>query len=216
MLNLSKKTIVITTTVIMAMSVLFACNTRKGNLIEPLYQKQDMNNINDGIYRIDLSANDIKEENGNIYLTPNIYSEDIYDTVDIHNMKAGDRIISRGKEELIKNVIWDKNESKCCINFPSFEEAEEEFRPSESGGTYYIVGPDDHHTYTLRGKAKILADKKLSMKDSSELGEPEKYIQIKDLKPYIEKGYENKYNCLNTYLRVEKGKVVELIHHYIP
>lgn len=217
MFKLLKKLYAISIVLIMAIMTMFACNkAQKGNLIEPLYTAQDMNNLQDGIYRVTLNANDIKEENGKTYFTPDVYSEDLYDTVEIHNLKVGDRVFNRGKEELVESIHWDKSESRLCINFPSFDEAEEVYIPSESGGTYYIELPDGHHSYSLRGKAKILVDDKLILKDSSQWGEPEKSIALKDIKSHIAKGYENDFNVLSTYLRVENGKVVEFVHHYIP
>lgn len=212
-----KKSYTIIITLMSMLIMLFSCtNLQKGKLIKPLYTPINMNNIQDGIYRIDLESNDIKEKNGNTYFTPKIYSEDIYDTVDIHNIKIGDRILNSGKEELVESIHWDKDKSSLCINFPSFEEAVEVYRPSESGGTYYVEGPDGHHSYTLRGKANILVDDNLIMIDSSRWGEPDENILLINLKEYMENGYEHEYNFLNTYIQTENNKVIELVHHYIP
>lgn len=201
----------------MISTILFSCkNEENVKVIEPLYTKTDMKNLPDGIYRVNFEKDDIKEEKDGTYIKAYIYSEDIYDTVELHNMKVGDKIFIGGTETLVEEMHWDKNESSLCINFPSFEEAMEEFRPSESGGTYYLVGPDDHHSYTLRGQAEIKMSDSLVMKDSSTWGEEEKSIPMKSIKDHVSKRPEGDFWFLNTYLRVENGQVVELVHHYIP
>lgn len=212
-----KKIVVAMLMISMVSTILFSCKSEENvKVIEPLYTKEDMKNLPDGIYRVDFEKDNIIEEKDGTYIKAYIYSEDIYDTVELHNMKVGDKIFIGGTETLVEEIHWDKNESRLCINFPSFEEAMEEFRPSESGGTYYITGLDDHHSYTLRGQAKIKMSENLVMKDSSAWGEEEKSIPMKNIKDHVSKRPEGDFWHLNTYLRVESGEVVELVHHYIP
>ena len=205
---------VVSLALVMFFVVLTGCKSTK--VITPLYTEIDMNNVPDGIYRVEFNENDIVEDNGKLYITPAIYSEDKYDTIEIHNMKKGDTLEYGGVEHKIENVLWDEQKSVGCINGDSFENAMEELRPDEAGGTYYLSGLDDHHTYTLRGKAKILISDDVVLTDSSELGEEPANIKKNGLKDFIKNNHGDNFFFLNTTLRVENKKVVEINRYYIP
>lgn len=193
---------------------LFAC--AKKNVIYPLYTEVSMENLPDGIYPVMFTKEDVVTKDGETFINANIYSEDIYDTVDIHTMKVGDYIYRSGKEEKIEKLIWDEQESVACMNFDSLEEAVETIVPDMSGGTYHISGPDDHHTYSLRGKSNIKLDKICTLRDSSDLDNPEvvkSYGEIADYIRHIDYDY---FICLNTSIRIENGLAVEVTRWYIP
>lgn len=193
---------------------LFSCT--KKTVIYPLYTEVDMNNLPDGIYHVRFEKKDVTAKDGNLYINADIYSEDIYDTVDIHNMKVGDYFCSSGNEEKIEKLLWDEQKSSCCINFDSFDDAMETIEPSESGGTYYISGPDGHHSYTERGKANIRLDKICTLRDSSDLDKPEVVKKYADIEKYIKDQEFDNFFCLNTSIRIENGLAVEVTRWYIP
>lgn len=211
---------------LLALSV-FACTTKKEevtetvvsagpNKIMPLYTELDMNNLADGDYNAAFEKDNVVEKGDEVFISTSIYSEDLYDTVEIHQMKAGDTIFGSGQEEKVEKVIWDDTKSRCCINFDNFDDAVETYEPSESGGTYYVSGPDGHHSYTMRGKANLKLSKNCVLKDSSDLEKPEVVVPYADIVKYIKEAELGNYMCLNTKVSVTNGEITEIIRWYIP
>lgn len=209
-----KKVLLFLLVAIMALG-LFACG-KKAKVIEPLYTEVDMKNLPDGIYPVTFKREDVKTDNSELTIKCEVFSEDLWDTVEIHQMQVGDYFVQSGKKVKIEKLFWDEQQSKCCINFDSLEDAIEIITPSESGGTYYIQGLDDHHTYTKRGETTLKVDKNCLLTDASDLESAPNILKYDEIEKYVKNQEYDNFWYLNTNVRVENGVIVDINKWYIP
>lgn len=184
--------------------------------LQPLYTKVDMNKLPDGIYHVNFNSTNVSEAKGDFYLGIEVYSEDLYDAVEVTTVKEGD-VISYGKvEEKIEKIAWDEHKSKVAFNVDNFDDNIWCLCPSDSGGTYYFDGPDGHHSYTKRGDAKLKISKNCVVDDTSQvvIGGNEIKLNYDNVINYINNTED--CNFLNTSVRVENGEIVEINKWFIP
>lgn len=190
----------------------------KDNTVRPVYTYVDTEKLPDGTYHSEFIKENLTEENGDMYLKVFIFSKDVYDPNDIKKVKVGNKIERYGEDEKIENVIWDDSKTTFCINFPSFEDAQEVYAPMEDG-MYVLRGPDDHATYTNRGEGKYKISKTCKLVDASEdwIGGPGvKTIEYDNIKDFIFNEEYEFFNYLNTTIKIENNEIVEINRRYIP
>ena len=157
------------------------------------------------------STSDFNWMGGNLEMT--VYSEDLYDTVELHQMNVGDTLLFNG-DTIIVNKI--EGESDLTIN-GGIEEGGAYLVPNE-GGTYRALLMDDHSAYTKLGKVQLPLSEQFTIIDCGD-NPTDPYDTIRtDQKLYLEnvKEYKREFNELNTRVQVEDGIITCITRHWIP
>lgn len=175
--------------------------------------------VKDGTLNASFTAADLK---GN-ELTIEVFSEDLYDAVDVTRLKAGDTVEVEGKTIPVETAEDTQEGIKVNGGLGESENGVT-FAPNE-GGTYRVLLFDDHCTYTDLGAATfpiadncVLKDEQLVEKgDANELETTTvEAAEIGDYLQQLDKDGRCSFNQLNTRVLVENGKIVEISRHYIP
>lgn len=186
--------------------------------VAPMECTMDVDNLEDGIYpatlKLDtLSVEEVDEENTEIMLMAEIFNADLYDAVEITTLKPGDKVIVYGEEVEVEKVE-DVN-GTIQVN-GGLDEGGFNFRAGE-GGTYKVVGFDDHTSYTSIGEIDIYIDDDTVLIDKSDLENPDG-VEVKgaEIAEYLEDAENKEFNHLNTTITFEHGYLTEINRVYIP
>lgn len=146
-------------------------------------------------------------------LTLTVYSEDIYDAVDISQLKAGDTIVYQGRNIVVAQI--DDKDGFKTIN-GGIENDGADLQAGD-GGTYRAIQLDDHAVYTTLGKATLpLADNLVVIDCGIEPTDPVDTIRT-DARGYLQKlGQRDNFNELNTQVLIQGGKVTQITRRWIP
>lgn len=148
-----------------------------------------------------------------------VYSEDIYDVVDVHLMKAGDTIMVSGNDIAVKTVEEGDNGS-ILINGGIGESEDGVTLISNGGGTYRYFGWDDISSFTAQGSWAFPVSKNCVLQDSFYIEEKEPrmiaYEEIPDYLKMLKEKQEDFFNQYNTRITVEGGEVTEITRIYTP
>ncbi len=206
----------------------------EGKVIAPLTAEVDTANLADGIYSVEIKS--VEKDGDQAKADLVIYTQDLYDVVDITTMQPGDTIVFRGEEVEVKSVEEtepvtltdaDGNEGSYAVyevNGP-IEEGGIELVAGE-GGTYRYLGLDDHPTYTEHGDAtvEIAADAVINDKahilddPAGQLSDEGVTMTTAEFADGFEEEANNHipYTELNTTVRTEGGVIVEISRKFIP
>ena len=146
-------------------------------------------------------------------LTMTVYSEDLYDAVDISQLKAGDTIIYQGRNIVVAKI--DDKDGFKTIN-DGIENDGADLQAGD-GGTYRAIQLDDHSVYTTLGKATVPVASDLVVIDCGiEPTDPVDTIRT-DARGYLQKlGQRDNFNELNTQVLIQGGKVTQITRRWIP
>ena len=207
---------------IMISCMLFACGGSNGSngskgVVSPVWTKFDVNALPDGDYNAEFNVEDFEKDGGTTYLKCKIYTVDLYNESDLKNAKVGDSINRGGNDVKIENILWVYDNQVCVINFPSYEEAAEEYRKDEVTGYFMMYGLDDYHTYTERGTARLPISNSCTYVDGSDLEVGEQNIKATDIISYLNENKNSTPNtCYNTRIIVADGQITEIYKSYTP
>ena len=195
-------------------SLLCGCGSKKieHKQIMPLPAGITVDNLKDCTIPAAFTPDEFNWMGGNLSMT--VYNKDLYDAVDISQMKVGDTIIYSGEPMVINkfeevrgsiDINGGIDEGGCCL------------APNE-GGTYVARNCDDHATYTKLGKAEVaLADDFVIIDCGMDPRDPIDTIRT-DQKLYIEKLKPGRtdFHSLNTLVTIENGIIKEINRRWIP
>lgn len=184
----------------------------EGLSIIPLDEGIDVNNLTDCELPCTINFDTLKNTDDGMTVDFEIYTMDLYDAVAMNNMNIGDTIEVDG-ENIVVNSIDEKN-GVIYVNGGE-EEGGAEFI-SNGGGTYRYFGMDDYATYTNEGTVNLEIGKDASLTDNSNMDEPDGVtVKGSDLYDYFEKS-DKYFFWGNTTVRIEDGKVVEIVRKFVP
>lgn len=194
--------------------------TAEGKRVEPLPAKINLSNPEDGIYPVTIQ--NISGSEGEVQLQVKLYTEDLYDAVEITTLAAGDVIVINGVEMPVEKVekgnpvdLGDGFQSVYVVN-GGLMEGGADFIAHE-GGTFRYFGYDDHATYTEQGSATLTMAENGVFNDLSDLATPDGIkISASELVDFYEEDEARYFIPQNTTIRVENGKVVEINRIFIP
>ncbi len=140
--------------VVTLMFVTVACSPEKHhNVIAPLPSGIDLKTMTDATVPASCSLADFDWEDSTLTLT--IYSEDLYDAVEVSTLCLGDTIVFDGQHLIIDSLAHIG--SFVVIN-GGVESGGAELCASEQGGTYRALGMDDYSYYTPEGSITLPLD----------------------------------------------------------
>ena len=192
---------------------LISCSKKVAyQMVKPLPAPYEVNKLLDATVPASFSSKDISWEIGK--LSMEVFSEDLYDSVAVSQLKKGDTVVYDGKPIEVKDI--ERKDKYVTVN-GGVEEGGADLTANQ-GGTYRGSQMDDHSTYTSLGKVTLPLAKDFVLIDCGENPtDPSDTIRTGQ-KEYLEKvpEYRRDFNILDTRVRIENGVVVEINRHWIP
>ena len=182
----------------------------------PLPVNVDAKNIADGIYKVFVEKDGIREENGKYIMACEVYTEELFDAVELTALKPGDTVAVGGNRIEVRTAE-DKN-GEILINGGDEGEGGCTFSPAENG-TFVYRGPDDIASYHNYGKTKLEMAENVVLTDTSDIDNGCKEEVVKgapEVARYLASSTYARLSPSSGNIRVEKGKVVEIKTWYTP
>ena len=141
-----------------------------------------------------------------------VYTYDLYDMVDISNLKEGDIIVIQENEVLVESL--ETLESGLIFINGGMENGGYDFWHNDSG-VYFEHGYNDMKSYYAIGDATIRVSTEFEFTDSSDLEKGEVTFYPGD---FLIKDAGIVYNFTpdNTSIVVEEGKIIRMTRIYTP
>lgn len=193
----------------------FSCNTpvsETHQCVAPLPSGLQIDNLTDCTIAASFNIDNFDWMGGNLEME--IFSKDIYDAVEISQLKIGDTLIYDGKRIIVDSISEDGN--TLIIN-KGLEEGGAWLQAYE-GGTYKAIQFDDHAMYSSLGKAQVpLAEDFIFIDCGDNPTDPIDTIKTSQ-KLHIEQleGYKQNFSFLNTLVVIEEGFITEINRRWIP
>ena len=175
---------------------------------------------NEGTYPAAFDRAKVKD--GSLY-DVKLYTEDIYDIVDVSKMAVGDTFEAEGKTITIETI--DKDEfGNIKINGGFEEDGGYTLTTEEDTNGYMTTGYNDFGTYTERGTCNLVLAENVTFTDSSDIDadallsgkEPLTVTGIEAVTKAIAEAANDSFNDHNTKVVIQDGKVVEINRSYNP
>lgn len=187
----------------------------KDGVLKPMNNWLDIDNVSDATIPAGFWGKSLKEKDGKLTLDVEIYSEDIFDAVDVSMLEEGSTIVLGGEPQL----VMTKEEGKDGYDINGGLEKGGFELVSNGGGTYRYRGFDDISSFTYDGSRTFPVSEKCVFTDSFDLERGEQKVEYKDLLYYMEDVSETSrdfFNPYNTKIVVEDGKITEIVRWYRP
>ena len=182
----------------------------------PLPVNVDAKNIADGIYKVFVEKDGIREENGKYIMACEVYTEELFDSVELTALKPGDTVAVGGNRIEVRTAE-DKN-GEILINGGDEGDGGCTFAPAE-GGTYVYRGPDDIASYQNHGRTELEMAENVVLTDTSDIDNGCKEVVVKgapEVAGYLASSTYARLSPSSGNICVEKGKVVEIKTWYTP
>ena len=152
-----------------------------------------------------------------------LYTEDIYDIVQISKLAAGDTFEAEGKTVTVETVETNQF-GNIDINGGYDTENGFTLTTREDTNGYVTTSDNDLRTHTERGTANLELAENVTFTDNSEMDmaaieagkEPVKAEGIEDVIKAINEAEFDSFDSDNTTVRIENGKVVEIVRNFMP
>lgn len=185
----------------------------EGAVISPLPTTIDMNALNDCTLAVSFEEGDAYvDDTGAMQLEVTVYTYDLYDMVDIANLKVGDTMMIQGNEVLVESL--ETLESGLVFINGGMENGGYDLWHNESG-VYFEHGFNDAKSYYSIGEAKIKVSPDFEFSDSSD---PEKGEVIYYPGDFLidDAGIIYQFTPNNTSIVIEDGEVIAMTRIYTP
>ena len=178
-----------------------------GKTIAPADPGYDLTALGDGIYPVAFTPAALADGELTFY----VYSEDVYDTVDISRIAAGDTFWLGGLDFKVESV---ERGDDLYIN-GGMDSGGFTLRAYDEDNCWRVVMEDDGHVYTNRGETSLPLAEDVTFTDGWDGNETTASGAEAVADAII--GTEMEYFIpYNTCVRVEEGKIVEIIRAYMP
>lgn len=184
--------------------------------ILPMKMGIDIQNIEDASFHCTFSMSDINFEEKTIKMS--IYEMDIYDAVEIENMKVGDSVVVHDNSYKIESIERDGDYVDINGGF-GYEVNGMTFSAFE-GGTYRTLCADDFPSYSLVGTVTLPISDEFIFSDSAtgDFDDEPKYISFDNMKDYME-GVEEwfrDFSYINTKVYIKDNQIISISRHWVP
>lgn len=207
--NKMKRTIIFT----LVLLVLCSCSQNvEHKCIAPLPAGISADSLTDCMVSAHFSVSDFNFEEGSLSMT--IYSEDLYDAVDISLLEIGDTVVYDSSSIVVATVTQVGD--VLCIN-EGIEEGGACLQAYE-GGTYRAIQFDDHSVYTELGQAEVPFAANFVIIDCGENPTDKNDTIIDNQQQYLrsQQEYRRDFISLNTRVLVEQGVITQIQRRWIP
>jgi ABC-type enterochelin transport system substrate-binding protein len=203
--------------------ILFTACTAGGNQEEnknenitkimPLASTLDINNLTDCTVAVSLNKGDVYvDDAGIMQMKVTVYDYDLYDMIDISQLKEGDVIVIGKKDVIISSL--ERNSAGTVIINGGLDQGGYELVTNENG-VFYETGYSDVKSYYSVGEATIRVSTEFKYFDKSDLdGEVKSYYPGDFL---IEgSGIDYNFTPHNTSIVINDGQIIEMNRVYVP
>lgn len=163
----------------------------------------------EGTNAVSFTAADVKKDGDKITLTMKVYEQELFDAVEVSQLKAGDTITAGGEAVKITKIEEIKT-GGVAIN-GGYDNGGITLFPGD-GGTYYQVKENDAKTYQEVGTATLPLGDKFELIDNS--NNDNKKLTAQDMTTLKDDG--NSFNVNNTTATVENGVITNITRAYMP
>lgn len=188
-------------------------DTQNDGKIAPLPSGVDINNLTDAQVAASFDADSIQEKDGKLEMTLTVYDYELFDAADITGLKAGDVLTVGGKDVTVDTV--EEANGYITVNGGE-EQGGMDFAPSESGGTYYVIGMDDAKSYYEVGQITLPVADTCVMTDDADPENPGKTIPASDLTKLFEQDDPYGFTAQNITVTVENSQITAIHRNYLP
>ena len=184
-----------------------------GATISPLPTTIDMNALDNCTLAVSFEEGDAYvDDTGAMQLDVTVYTYDLYDMVDIANLKAGDIIVIQGNGVTVETV--ETLESGLVFINGGMENGGYDLWHNDSG-VYFEHGYNDAKSYYALGEATIRVSTEFEFVDSSDLDKGEVTYYPGD---FLTDNAGILYHFVpnNTSIVVEGGQIIQMTRIYTP
>lgn len=187
--------------------------TEEAAKISPLPTTIDMNALDNCTLAVSFEEGDAYvDDTGAMQLDVTVYTYDLYDMVDIANLKEGDTIVIQGNEVAVETV--ETLESGLVFINGGMENGGYDLWHNDSG-VYFEHGYNDAKSYYALGEATIRVSTEFEFVDSSDLDKGEVTYYPGD---FLTDNAGILYHFVpnNTSIVVEGGQIIQMTRIYTP
>ena len=181
-------------------------------LLSPLPSGLEIDALTDCTVPAQFTSDDFRWMGGN--LTMKVFSEDLYDAVEVLRMTPGDTLVFGGEKIIVETV--EDEDGFLTIN-GGLEEGGAWLQAGD-GGTYRACQMDDHSLYSELGTAELPLSEDFMIVDCGENPEDPSDTLTTGQKLYLEtlESWRREFSPLNTKVVVEDGIITAIIRRWIP
>ena len=158
---------------------------------------------------VSFTAADVKKDGDKITLTMKVYEQELFDAVEVSQLKAGDTLTAGGETVKVTEVK-ERKAGGVTIN-GGYEKGGITLFPGD-GGTYYQVKENDAKTYQEVGTATLPLGDKFELIDNA--NNDNKKLTAQDMTTLKDDG--TSFNVNNTTATVENGVITNITRAYMP
>ena len=178
--------------------------------IAPLPPAYSLDSFDDVMVPAGFTLDDFDWEGNNLTLT--VWSKDLYDAVQVSQMKPGDTLVYRGEKMLVSEV--EQEDAILTVNKGLYEGGA--WLTPQGGGVYRAVESSDYATYTELGSVSLPIDEGFVFIDCGEdYNDPSDTITSCH-RQYMESKVNRNFWPGNTDVRIVQGKVVSVHRRWTP
>ncbi len=196
-----------------ALLMLVGCTPKATHqLVQPLPAGLTMENLSDATMHVAFSANDFDWKSNTLRIK--VYTEDLYDTVEVNHLQTGDTLIYDGNRIVVDSLVIDG--SYITVN-NGIEEGGANLVAHE-GGTYRAMQLDDHSTYSKLGETTLPLRSDFAFIVCGENPtDPYDTIRVNP-QAYLAElpDYKQEFTVLDTEVRIENDSIVSITRLWIP
>lgn len=186
----------------------------KGNFITPEPIPVNIENIDNGNYYVSIDKAGISETDGKVTIKTEIFTEDIYDIVDVARMSEGDVIYINGRLLPVHSVTETASGIKEING--GVENNGSALRPVDESNCFVYAGMDMERSYTRRGIADLAVSENVRLIDNGDPAEEKVSIGSEAISALKEIAEDYPFTCHDGYLLVENGEIIEIHRTYRP
>ena len=194
-------------------AVVEEAETTASTKIMPLPTTIDMNALDNCTLAVSFEEGDAYvDDTGAMQLDVTVYTYDLYDMVDIANLKEGDIIVVQGNEVVVESL--ETLESGLVFINGGMENGGYDLWHNDSG-VYFEHGYNDVKSYYALGEATIRVSADFEFVDSSDLDKGEVTYYPGDFLT-SDAGIVYFFTPNNTSIVVEDGQIIQMTRIYTP
>ena len=185
----------------------------EGTKIVPLPTTIDMNALDNCTLAVSFEEGDAYvDDTGAMQLDVTVYTYDLYDMVDISNLKEGDIIVVQGNEVVVETL--ETLQSGLIFINGGMENGGYDLWHGDSG-VYFEHGYNDVKSYYALGEATIRVSADFEFVDSSDLDKGEVTYYPGDFLT-SDAGILYSFTPNNTSIVVEDGQIIQMTRIFTP
>ena len=185
----------------------------EGTKIVPLPTTIDMNALDNCTLAVSFEEGDAYvDDTGAMQLDVTVYTYDLYDMVDISNLKEGDIIVVQGNEVVVETL--ETLQSGLVFINGGMENGGYDLWHGDSG-VYFEHGYNDVKSYYALGEATIRVSADFEFVDSSDLDKGEVTYYPGDFLT-SDAGILYSFTPNNTSIVVEDGQIIQMTRIFTP